>query len=320
MINGSYYRYRLNENGRVVDYGDNPGHYETDVLIAKAVGFLKRAKANDAQPFFMYIAPTAPHWPAEPAKRHRQKLAGVSVPRPPSFNEADVGDKPAWLRRLPVLGPSKIAELDAMYRKRLQSLLAVDEAIEKLVRALADGGELDHTVILFTSDNGFHLGEHRLYDSKRTTYEEAIRVPLIVRVPGVAGPQARSHMVLNIDLAPTIAQLAGAPGAESADGRSLVPLLGNAPPPPEAWRKDFLIEHWSEGGLKAQEKLPDYHALRTQDSLFVKYGTGELELYDLRKDPFQLESLHNIEAPSLIRKLSDRLDALKKCARAACRE
>lgn len=320
VVSGSYYGYRLNENGHVIDYGDSPGHYEADVLAAKAVSFIKQAKANAAQPFFMHIAPTAPHWPTNPAKRHQRQFAGLSVPRPPSFNEADVGDKPAWLRQLPPLGPSKLAELDVAYRKRLQSLLAVDEAVEKLVKALADGGELDHTVILFTSDNGFHLGEHRLYDSKRTPYEEAIRVPLIVRGPRIARGRTLSHMVLNIDLAPTIAQLAGAGGAESADGRSLVPLLGNVPPPPEAWRKDFLIEHWAEGGQKLQERLPDYHALRTRDYLFVEYATGEIELYDLRTDPFQIKSLHNSVAPSLVKQLSDRLDALKKCAAAACRE
>ncbi|MBI4338883.1 MAG: sulfatase-like hydrolase/transferase, partial [Chloroflexi bacterium] len=191
-----------------------------------------------------------------------------------------------------------------------------DEAVERLVRALEEGGKLDQTVNLFTSDNGLHLGAHRIGNEKLTPYEESIRVPLIVCGPGVAEPGIRGHLALNIDLAPTIAELAGMAATRSRDGRSLVPLLGSNPPLPEAWRQDFLIENWEGGSLQ----IPPYHALRTRDYLFVEYQTGERELYDLRTDPFQLESLHDQADPALIQRLSDRLNALRRCAGARCRE
>jgi len=308
-------RYDLNENGRVKRAGGCPTDYQTDVLAAKAVGFIKKA-AQGSQPFFMYVAPVAPHSPATPAERHLQEFQEMPLARPPSFDEANTSDKPAWLRRFAQFGPSGTAQLEAFQRKRLQSLLAVDEAIERLVRALEEGGKLDQTVILFTSDNGLHLGAHRIGNEKLTPYEESIRVPLIVRGPGVAGPGIRGHLVLNIDLAPTIAELAGMAAARAGDGRSLVPLLGSNPPLPEAWRQDFLIENWEGGSVQ----IPPYHALRTRDHLFVEYQTGERELYDLRTDPYQLESLHDQADPSLVRRLSDRLNALKRCAGATCRE
>ncbi len=308
-----YCRYQLNENGRVKQAGGCPADYQTDVLAAKATGFIKKA-AQGSQPFFMYVTPVAPHWPATPAERHLQEFLDAPLAQPPSFDEADTSDKPAWLRRFAQFGSSGLAQLEAFQRKRLQSLLAVDEAIERLVRALEEGGKLEQTVILFTSDNGLHLGEHRIGNQKLTPYEESIRVPLIVRGPGVT-PGVRGHMVLNIDLAPTIAELAGA-RARAGDGRSLVPLLASNPPPQEGWRQDFLVENW-EGG---QIQVPPYQALRTRDYLFVEYQTGGRELYDLRADPFQLESLHGRADPSLIRRLSDRLNALKQCAGARCRE
>jgi len=309
-----YYHYLLNENGQVL----YPLEYQTDVLAAKALDFVKRV-SQSAQPFFLYLALVAPHLPAQPAQRHRQAFSDISLPRPPSFDEADVSDKPAWIRRLPLLDASEIFLLDVVQRNRLRSLLAVDEAIEQLVNVLHAGGKLDDTVILFTSDNGFHLGEHRISTQKRTPYEESIRVPLLVRGPGMAQGRTLGHMVLNIDLAPTLAELGGAAGAEAADGRSLVPLLGSNPPPLEEWRQDFLLEHWGSDADNARLQIPDYHGLRTQDALFVKYQTGELELYDLRADPFQLESLHRRANPALLKRLSARLDALKRCAAATCR-
>src|SRR5215213_2535169 len=174
------------------------------------------------------------------------------MPRPPSFDEDDVSDKPAWIRDNPPLDPEQIAYAEDLYRKRLQSMLAVDDMIGRLVGELRKSGELDNTYFFFTSDNGFHFGTHRLSVGKWTAYEEDIRVPLIVRGPGVPEGAKLEHLVLNNDLAPTFAELGGAEVPSFVDGRSLVPLLKHTPPSLKDWRQAFLVEAASElGGVKA---------------------------------------------------------------------
>ncbi len=189
-VSGNYMSTDLNENGRIVSY--DPGQYHLDdVLAGKAVGHIRRPNGGvpffdlPSKPFFMWLGPTAPHQPADPAPRHEDALANASLPRPPSFDEDDVSDKPAWIRDNPPLGLEHTAYTEDLHRKRLQSMLAVDDMIGELVEALKESGELDDTYIFFTSDNGFHLGIHRLSVGKWTAYEEDIRVPLIVRGPGV---------------------------------------------------------------------------------------------------------------------------------------
>jgi arylsulfatase A-like enzyme len=170
------FRYRMNENGRIVSYGDRTKDYLTDVLARKAVELVRRTPS----PFFLYLTPYAPHHPAIPAPRHDRLFAGARVPRTPSFNEADVSDKPA--PRSP-LSASEIDDVDALYRGRLRSMRAVDEMIEGVVNALEASGRLSDTYIVFTSDNGFHMGQHRLRPQKATPYEEDLRVPFVVKGP-----------------------------------------------------------------------------------------------------------------------------------------
>jgi len=186
------------------------------------------------------------------------------------------------------------------------------------VARLKAAGELDNTYIVFTSDNGFQLGAHRMDHGKGDAYDESIRVPLLVRGPGVPAGAKVDSMVLNIDVAPTIADLAGARAADFVDGRSFVPFLRGTRP--KAWRKDFLVEHWvdeTDDGIG----IPGYVALRTADHLYVEYPTSnERELYDLKKDPYELQSLHQSAPASLQKKLAARLAALKDCRAASCRE
>src|SRR5215216_5775766 len=156
-----------------------------------------------------------------PAPRDENDYPAISLPHPPSFDEKNVSDKPGWVSDNPPLSLEQKRYMEELYRKRLQSMLAVDDMIGELVGALHDSGELDNTYIFFTSDNGFHLGEHRLSAGKWTPYEEDIRVPLIVRGPGVPEGETLPHMVLNNDLAPTFADLAGAEPPSFVDGRSL---------------------------------------------------------------------------------------------------
>lgn len=337
------YNYTLNENGALVAYGDSPADYLTDVLAAKATSFIT---TPDGRPFFLYLATYAPHGPATPAPRHQDTFPGATAPRTVSFDEEDVSDKPAWVRGQPALNRLGIRQIDTLYRKRLQSLLAVDEMIGALVETLRASGQLDNTYLFFTSDNGFHLGQHRLLPGKQTAYEEDIRVPLLVRGPGVPAGRTLDHLAGNTDLAPTFAALAGAPAPDFIDGRSLAPLLGADPPPPAAWRQAYLVEHTlpvrererrpRSGGDRdgtreppdlfelaqpGRDKLqiPTYAALRTVDYLYVEYATGERELYDLLADPNQLHNLAATADPALLGELSPRLAELRGCAGAACR-
>jgi arylsulfatase A-like enzyme len=244
--------------------------------------------------------------------------------------------------------------MDELNRNRLQSMLAVDDAIGDLIESLRDSGELDNTYIFFTSDNGFHLGEHRLGAGKWTPYEEDIRVPLVVRGPGVPEGETLPHMVLNNDLAPTFADLAGTEAPSFVDGRSLVLLLTDEPTPVDDWRRRFLIEgvaersavphppfvdesevtpiltgdplpkNWrrtSVASARTSEKWgrPWMKAIRTEDHLYVEYKTGERELYDLEEDPYERRNLYATASPDLKRRLEGQLDALRKCAAEECR-
>ncbi|HEY1374968.1 MAG TPA: sulfatase [Candidatus Binatia bacterium] len=307
----AYYNYQLSENGRAVSYGENPKDYETDVLAAKTMDFIERASRNRNQPFFIYLAPSTPHLPATPAPQYANAFPNAAAPRPESFNAA-ASDRPAWLRHKKPLTQEEIGEIDRMYRKRLQSMLSIEDMVAEIVEELEKNGRLHNTYIFFTSDNGFHLGEHRLREGKSTAYEEDIRVPLIVRGPGVAAHKVVNDISLNIDLAPTLADLGGVPIPDFVDGRSLKPLLAGAPMP---WRHDFFVQYRT----KSHRNLPSFNGLRSTEYLYVEYATGEKELYDVRSDPHEMHNLARTSSPELLAELSKRVSDLKHCAGAACR-
>ncbi len=358
-ISGNFLSSTLNENGHMVNY--DPDQYHTDdVLSDKASDYIERTAGADPpffatdRPFLMWLGTKAPHQPATPAPRHEDTLKDVELPRPPSFNEKDVRDKPRWVQDNPPLSPDQVAYMDELHRKRLQSMMAVDDLVGDLFDSLRESGELEDTYVFFTSDNGFHLGQHRLGAGKWTAYEEDIRVPLIVSGPGVPEGETLPHMVLNNDLAPTFADLAGADPPNFVDGRSLAPLLDESPTPEEEWRQRFVVEavaerdsvprppfvnesqvrplltgdplprDWrltSAGRADSSEEWgrPWLKALRTKDHLFVEYKTGEHELYDLNKDPYQLENLYDRAPEDLLRRLNAQLDALRQCEAQDCR-
>jgi len=322
-----YFNYDMNANGKIVSYGDEPEDYETDVLSRQAADFIRR---NRTQPFFIYLATSAPHSPSVPAPRHGKEFQGFKAPSPPSFNEADLSDKPEWVRNKTGLSDTEIAQLDKGYRRRLQSLRAVDEMIENLIATLEVEEQLENTYLFFVSDNGFHRGEHRIVSGKNTPYDESTNVPLLVRGPGVSSGQKIEHLVQDVDLAPTFAELAGATAGDFVDGRSFGPLLKNNPPPANAWRQAALITHgWRQGlffehGIEHNSKndrqdTPAFQALRTKDYLYVEYTTtDECELYDVHKDPYQLQNLYATTDSVLIAQLAKQLAILSKCAGADC--
>jgi N-acetylglucosamine-6-sulfatase len=308
-----YFNYRLNENGTVVQYGADETDYITDVFTTKAVDFINRAEANDAQPFFLTFTPTAPHADTvpngapTPAPRHAGMFAGAMAPRTPSFNEADVSDKPPPVRNLPLLTSTQIAAIDHEYQTRLESLQALDEGIERIVETLDARGELENTYIVFTSDNGYHLGQHRFIGGKFQVYEEDIRVPLIIRGPGVQAGATVKQMAVNIDFAPTMSRWGQATPDRVMDGQSLMPLLGEGGET-QNWRKDFLVEIY--------RRLPPLGngdvilGLRTEHEMYVEYRSGPRELYDLRTDPYQLQNVYATADPAHIAELSQRLAVL----------
>ncbi len=231
------FNYDLNVNGEIIHHGDNARDYITDVLAAHALDFLDRSTASN-QPFFLYLAPYAPHSPSIPAPRHEGMFAGESAPRTPAFNERNIQDKPDWVQSSR-LSDERIARIDSSYRQRLESLMAVDEMVDVVVQRLDEHGALENTYILFLSDNGYFLGEHRLPHGKDAPYDAASRVPLIVRGPGIAAGSSVGEIALNIDLFPTIAELAGVSAPPFVDGLSMTPLLMGAN---HAWRDVALIE------------------------------------------------------------------------------
>lgn len=348
----SEYNYTLNENGQEVAYGHKPKDYGTDVYVGKTVDFIQRS-ASEGEPFFVYLAPYAPHAPYTPAPRHADLFADLMAPRTPNFNEDDVSDKPAYIRNRSLLTQNQQNSIDKDYRKRAQSIQAVDEGIEVIVNTLEANEQLDNTYIFFTSDNGYHLGNHRQMVGKVSPYEEEMRVTAFVRGPGVPAGLALDHLTGNVDLAQTWAELAGAQAATFCDGRSLVPLLRANPPSLDQWRQAFLFEYGidqvdsaSAGetptsdidpGLleppdqdeadtitltpeqQSKIKVPAFRGLRLQTLSYVEYKTGEIELYDIKTDPYELQNLASDADPQLLADLSARLKELSTCKAEACR-
>ena len=275
FLHSSYYDYRLSIDGTVHQYGERPSDYSTTVLTKRAVSFIRGRKG----PVFVEFAPAAPHAPAIPAPGDAHAFDSMRPWRPPSYDEADVADKPAYVRSLPRFTPAAAAAEDEFRRRQYETLLAVDRSVGELLDALRATGRLSNTLVVFTSDNGLSWGEHR-WTKKEVPYEESIRVPLVIRYdPVVRQPRVDPHLALNIDLAPTIADVSGA-GTPTVDGRSLLPLLRS---PHAPWRRDFLLEH-----MQGTNHVPTYCGVRTEHDVYIQYATGEEELYDLRRDPNEL--------------------------------
>ncbi len=313
--NWSNYNYILNENGKIVSYGDRAEDYLTDVIARKAVSTIHEATAA-GQPFFLYLSTYTPHAPATCARRHEHLFTDTPLPRPLSFDEPDVSDKPAIIRNLPHLSGPQIQAMEGHYRARLRSLQAIDDLVETVVETLKQTGQLDRTYIIYTSDNGFHMGEHRMIAGKTTAYEEDIRVPAIVRGPGVPAGRRIEAMVLNNDFGPTFAEIAGVAPPSFVDGRSFLPLFSN---PNRPWRRSFLIQR-RELETHEMTGAARFDAVRTAQKIYVEYGDGGRELYNLDADPYQVANRASHGDPLSVELLTSRLAELLNCAGANCRE
>jgi arylsulfatase A-like enzyme len=352
-----YYDYRMRRpQGKPLAYGSRARSYHTDAMTRQATRFITRHAGEGDRPMFLSVAYLAPHGGfgrddaagrrcgvggAHPAARHATAFADAPLPRPRSFNEADVSDKPDSIRATPRFSPVQIETIKTKYRCELASLLSVDQSVVRIIRALRRADALRDTYLIFTSDQGAFHGEHRRTGGKNLPYEEATHVPLLIRGPGLPRGEVLTDPVANIDLARTILALSGVqrrPRVQRVmDGRSLVPLMkGRAAWPDRA----VLIEgrQQTTRGDDYQWEVASYQGVRTKRYAYSEYymqtvsgpsegarariGEGELsarELYDLKTGPYELRSLDREPRYREVReKLGRALDRLRKCAGHEC--
>jgi N-acetylglucosamine-6-sulfatase len=309
VANGTGYaefNYWQNDNG-TWNFHAGKSNYGVDVINSEARSFIDQ---HAATPFLVEAATFAPHRPYTPAPRNADDFPGLTEPRDPSFNAQSI-NPPAWLGQRAPLGPAQIATADQSYRKRAQAVEAVDKLVADTEATLAAQHLSDKTYIFFSSDNGYHLGQHRLQMGKQTAFDTDIHVPLIVAGPGVPAGKVMPQVVQNVDLYPTFVQLSGATPAHGVEGHSLLPLL--RPNPDTPWRTAALVEH--KGGNNDPTD-PDfegggsnpttYEAIRISasqlphfsgpvEAVYVEYADSlhETEFYDIDKDPYEITNIAN---------------------------
>jgi arylsulfatase A-like enzyme len=384
-----YYGYTLNNNGVVEGpYGDSgtwepreyttrddigcpfaplngqPCYYETDTLTNFAAQELR--ETSPEQPFYLQLDYTAPHGdfrkPAgpEPAPRHYDWFKGAPLPhnRGQGFDEGNVTDKPSFIREAPYLGLSEIHTYRVYYDKVLESLRSIDDGVKLLIDTLGSLHRLRNTYVIFTSDNGFFYGEHRLLGGKFLAYEPSTHLPFLIRGPHIKAGTESGEIVGNIDVAPTILELAGVTPDKSVDGRSMTPFFKD---PELRTLRPYLFESFVEtddvneagaiaepgdqsrftreqgaaasrseaaarpgGGASASLLAPpkDYEGIRLGPYKYIAWPDGEKELYDLETDPYELNNLVRIPNYFPVRNFLHRelTERLEDCVGRGCRE
>jgi N-acetylglucosamine-6-sulfatase len=338
-------------------YGDQPSDYQTDVFADRAINFVND-QTPAQRPFLLDLWFNSPHGPFDPAPRDLYSLAGAPLTRLPGFNEKDMSDKPAWLRRQTryPLSHAQIKTVDNERHRQQEQLISVDQAVGKLVAALKDKGILDNTYIIFSSDNGFFRGEHRIVSGKYLPYDPASRVPLLIRGPGIPAGGVSNELVWNGDIPQTIVQIASGSENGDADGRSLLPYAID--PAKRSTRPILLEGDTGPGGTGAEaaqtaavharearvgvagkrgvdnldqerdaiksaantDTAPAYRSIRTDRYEYTLYANGQSELYDMKRDPAQLNSVVNDPRYRFVKRwLYAQLIPLSTCAGPPCR-
>jgi N-acetylglucosamine-6-sulfatase len=343
----AYTGFTLDENG--IDKGYSSRDYSTDVYRELAVDRIDHhLTAFPGTPLYMQVQFFAPHDPPTPAPRHQGLFASAPLPIDASFNEKNVKDKPGWIRKIKRFGPGLIAKIQTRYQRRLETLLAVDDAVEAVVNELQARGALGNTYLIFTSDQGFMQGQHRLHQGKFVAYEPSTQVPLQIRGPGIPAGSHPRPLVWNGDITSTILQMAGAQPGLPQDGRSLLPyaenqelkstrpLLFETGPPGTAFEpgstaaakaghrvklskyvKNLDMDHTAQ--IARAITAPRYRAIRTGRYLLVKYGDGSREMYDVPRDRLELKSVYKNPRYFPVRKfLLKHLARLTRCLGPAC--
>lgn len=293
-VSGRYYDYSMFDNGVITNFYESSNEYGTDVMAEKAVEFIRDSAGE--KPFFLYFSPPAPHYPAIPAPRHVGIYDDIPLWRPESFNRPSTNNGQVMTQDL-------INESDEFRIAQLNSLLAVDDSVSLIVSTLEDCGELDNTVIVFTSDHGYMWGEHAVARTKTSFYDEALRIPLVVRFPKIDKvPLSSDEFVLLIDLAPTFTEIAGLGVPEDIDGISFLPLIFGDN---EDWRDEFIFEYWTGN-------QPDVtRGIITKDWKFTILRNGDFVLTNRVQDPFELINLAYQDSNSeLVNELLTKLELL----------
>jgi N-acetylglucosamine-6-sulfatase len=337
--------YQLFENGDRRTYGsllrEIPRYYQTEVLSRRATQFIRRRAGGDA-PFFLSVAYLAPHHESgktqgrtgklvRPAPRHRGRYAHMALPKPPSYNESDLSDKPRWVGRNRAINSRREAAILSRLRERWASLPAVDDGVEAIIEALRDTGELDNTYVIFTSDHGYMQGEHRIPQGKMVPYDPSTQVPLLIRGPGIPRDRTTKALVGDVDLAATILDATPARPSRPLDGRSILPFARNT-----RLRSLRPLLHTTagqgakgrtntrEGGTRGtQPRVPAWSAVRTTRWLYVEYKSGQREMYDLKRDHWQKDNvIGDPRSGARIRRFTLRrlLSDLQRCRGRSCDE
>jgi N-acetylglucosamine-6-sulfatase len=374
-----FYGYELNNNGKVEGpYGDSgswetreygqkddfgcpyaplnglPCFYQTDVL--SRIASEEMLGTPEGTPFYLQLDYTAPHGdfrrPAgpEPAPRDNETFAGVPFPHGPSegFNEGNVNDKPRFIREAPLISPAEAHTYRTYYQKALESLRSVDDGVKQIVDTLGAMHRLRNTYIIFTSDNGFFYGEHRLTGGKFLAYEPSTHLPFLIRGPGIKPGTETGQLVSTIDIAPTILELARAKADKSIDGESLYPYAhnpelrsnrpllfesfvqtddveqnGGASPEGVSYGRASASVAGRRGGAGASVAAPpkNYYGIRLGPYKYIEWPDGEKELYDLEKDPYELNNRVRDKNYFPIRGFLHReLVRLEECVGRQCRQ
>jgi arylsulfatase A-like enzyme len=344
MTSTAYFGPHFSNEGKLEK--ENKDVYQTDFIRNWTINYLKNVRKPD-KPFFLYVAPFAPHAPALPAKRHANMFNDLKAPRYDSYNPSDSVQKmkPSWIKSLPPMTSDQMAATDDLFRNRLRSLQAVDEMLEDIVNTLSELKLSDSTYLFYMGDNGQHLGDFRITPGKRQAYDTDILVPFLVRGPGIKGGVNATEVVQSVDLLPTWLDLAKGNISDPSqlDGKSIVPLLkGDLPASPavNTFRSVAVAEMYggsSTMAAKVYKGLPSfeksrfwnntYQAVRVINGsdwaagvnwMYAEWCTGERELYDSNKDPHQVNNLINSTDPSVLDKLSLLVAKLGSCVAKDC--
>jgi len=311
------YNYTMNDNGTLVRYGNKPTDFLNDVITDKATDFIETATS----PFFLELSTYSPHKPAPVATRNALKHGGTLAPRNPTYNAFGV-DEPKWMKDLKELTPSQLANVDKQWRKRARSAESIGDSLDAIMSKLKETGHDKDTLVVVTTDNGYHMAERRMFKGKRTPYASDTVVPMIVMGPGVPIGVTVDAMTSTIDLGPTFVQLFGATAPNWVDGRSLVGFFESGETP-EGWRNAILSESL---GISTpsdpdyqKNAPPQFFALRSEKWLYVEYVDGSKTLYDRENDPYEMVNLVKTADPLLLRSLSAQLKQLSTCSGDTCR-
>jgi len=310
------FNYTLNENGTLKNYGNTPKDFMNTVLLKSATDYISTVKT----PFFLEFASYNPHTPAPFDPKYAGTYTTETVPRTPSFNAVGTNEI-GWLAAHPVLTPNRTENIDRLWRKRLRSSESIADTYEALQARLKATGHTNDTLIIVTSDNGYHAGQHRLGTGKQTAFAEDAIVPAIFIGPGIAKGAVISKIASMVDLGPTISKILGGKTPNFIDGRDLMPLLLGQPDAP--WRTATLTESLSRTlpGDPDYSPLeaPEFHALRSENWLYIEYFNKDVELYNLKTDPYEMNNVQASTNPAIVAQLHAQLEALKGCSGPSCR-